>query len=51
MAHRSHGVEIVSRPMALPRGLVIAALAVMSWGLVLAAWNAISVSFAFLLGA
>lgn len=51
MAHRSQGATIVSRPASVPRGLVIAVLAVTSWALVVAAWNAISLSFAFLLGA
>ena len=51
MAHHSHGAEMTSRLMTAPRGLIVAVFAAMSWALVLAAGNAISLSFHFLLGA
>ncbi len=50
MAHQSH-VHMGHRAVMLPRGLVVAGLALLSWGLVVAAWQAITLSFGFLLGA
>ena len=50
MAHQSH-VHMGDRAVMLPRGLVVAGLALLSWGLVVAAWQAITLSFGFLLGA
>ncbi len=50
MAHRSH-VQMAHKAVILPRGLVLAGLALLSWGLVVAAWQAITQSFRFLLGA
>ncbi len=51
MAHQSQGINVSTQSFALPRGIVITILALMSWGLVLAAWKAVSLSFGFLLGA
>lgn len=50
MAHQSH-VRMVHKAVVLPRGLVAAGLALLSWGLVVAAWQTITLSFRFLLGA
>lgn len=49
MAHQTH--VRTGSASAVPRGVVIAALALMSWGLVLAAWTFVTNSFGFLLGA
>jgi hypothetical protein len=49
MAHQSH-VRMVPKADVLPRGLVVAGLALLSWGLVVAAWQTISLSLRLLLG-
>jgi hypothetical protein len=50
MAHAVRAVRKAS-VSTLPRGVVVTALALMSWGLVLAGWKAVTVSFNLLLGA
>lgn len=50
MAHQLH-IHMGHRAVMLPRGVVVAGLALLSWGLVVAAWHAIALSFRFLLGA
>lgn len=48
--HYREADRVVSKVI-LPRGMVIAVLAALSWGLVVAAWVAGSATFSFLLGA
>jgi hypothetical protein len=48
----AHAVREVRKASAstLPRGMVITALALMSWGLVIAGWKAATLTFSFLIG-
>lgn len=50
MAHAVREVRKASASI-LPRGVVITALALISWGLVIAGWTAASLTFSFLMGA
>lgn len=49
MAQQSHRLETTA-VISVPRGLMIAILAVMSWGLAIAAWQAVSLAFGYVLG-
>ena len=49
MAQQSQRLETTA-VLSVPRGLMIAILAVMSWGLAIAAWQAVSTAFSFVLG-
>ena len=48
----AHAVRVVRKASlsTLPRGMIVTALALMSWGLVLAGWKAVTLSFSLLLG-
>lgn len=49
MAHAMRTVGKAS-VATLPRGIIVTALALMSWGLALAGWKAVTRSFSLLLG-
>lgn len=49
MAHDPVGIR-AHESFALPRGIIVACLALSSWALAIALWNALSAGFSFVAG-